>query len=1075
MSSTTIPTSGNVPLKAPLLARYDLTGVSSTIVPDLTGNGYAGVIRGCDRGGAAMDQDTVFGHELPVLRLTGGPQGGYLQLPDGVLGGADGVTVSFYCRLNAVTEYANLFSFGRDNCFYLSVLPGDEDDSRAFLSPCATAGGRSQEACLHEWVPVPLGRWFHMAVSFGNGLPAPIELYIDGEKRAELAHRRMEARALAGAADNYFGFGTFALAPLDACFADMSIFGGVLDGEEMASLFHIAPQERLRLEARNLAPLFEGSVEKPIVLPGSGQLGAELGWKSLTPEAVSDDGQFHRPAPGSPELEGILQATLRFQGESLVREFRFRIPALPQDIEIARGDADAVALPFPGHVTEDMALPESGGGGSVFSWESSCPGLMDGCGHIGKRPEREAAALTLTLTSTYGAASARREFPIRILPDSCRSLPRVEYIPAAPLKQAAGPQDMDGAAASPGPHIQAVPAARDRVRLAGDSIFYENQERCLAYLRLLDADRMLYNFRRAFGVPTGDAMPLGGWEEPSGLLRGHSTGHFLSALAAAYASTGETLFREKAEYMTEELQKLQDRALGDPAAFRTACSPTNAVQSLWSRDTGSWGKGFLSAYSPDQFALLEQFTPYATIWAPYYTLHKILAGLIDCYLLLHSEAALAVACGIGDWVFSRLSATTRKQREEMWRMYIAGEYGGMNESMGRLYEITKNPDYLETAKMFDNGALFAGLSHGRDTVAGIHANQHIPQIIGAMEEFQATGDAHYYHLARNFWELVVNRYMYSIGGVGRGENFREPGLLAKNIEGGRNCETCATYNMIKLTGMLYQYAPDHSAYMDYCERALANHIAASQNPTVRRSAHHGVTYMLPIGPGARKQYGNDYDDFTCCHGTGMENHVRYTEHIYYHGQDGTLYVNLFMPSVYDWKEKGVRLELESPFPSQSCRLRAHVAESGVETGDGSIPLRLKIRIPYWCRESFRIRVNGETLGAPEAGAGYYLLERRFRDGDCIEIGMPYSLHLCYTEDPYEGYPAASVMYGPLVMTALDSRTEWIRLNLPARIADAFRVDWEEGMPVLWYDDLKFVPSYAAQNVAYHTYFQICLT
>ncbi len=1052
---------------APLLASYDFTGVSSTIVPDQTGNGYAGVIRGCDRGGAAMGQDTVFGRELPVLRLTGGPQGGYLQLPDGVLNGAEGVTVSFYCRIGAVTEYTNLFSFGRDNCFYLSVLSGEEEESKAFLSPCATAGGRSQEACLQEWVPVPLGRWFHIAASFGNGLPAPIALYIDGEKKAELAHRRMEARALAGATDNYFGFGTFALVPLDACLADMRIFGGVLDEADMASLFHIAPRERLRLEVQNLAPLFDGPLEKPPVLPGSGQLGAEILWKSLTPEAVSDDGRFERPAPGRPGLTGRLQATLTFQGQSQVQEFCFQVPPLPQDAEIAQADADRVALPFPGHVASDLALPEKGEGGSVFRWESSRPELMDACGHIGQRPRGEAVELELTLTSTYGAASVSRAFPIRMLPDACRSLPRTEYIPAAPLGQAAAPRGTDSAATGQAPRAQAAPAPRDCVRLTGESVFYENQQRCLAYLRLLDADRMLYNFRKAFGASTGDAMPLGGWEEPSGLLRGHSTGHFLSALAAAYASTGEEGFREKAAYMIEELRRLQDTALGDPAAFRTACSPANAVQSLWSKDTGTWGKGFLSAYSPDQFALLEQFTPYATIWAPYYTLHKILAGLIDCYLLLHSDDALSVACGIGDWVFSRLSATTKEQREEMWRMYIAGEYGGMNESMGRLYEITGNPDYLETAKMFDNASLFQGLSHGRDAITGIHANQHIPQIIGAMEEFRATGDPHYYHLARNFWELVVNRYMYAIGGVGRGENFREPGLLAKNIEGDRNCETCATYNMIKLTGMLYQYAPDHSAYMDYCERALANHIAASQNPTVRRSAHHGVTYMLPIGPGARKQYGNDYDDFTCCHGTGMENHVRYAEHIYYHGQDGTLYVNLFLPSMYDWKEKGVRLEMDSPFPCESCSLRVHVP--------GQAPLRLKIRIPYWCREAFRIRVNGEALPAAEPGAGYYLLERSFRDGDVVTVEMPYSLHLCYTEDPYQGYPAASVMYGPLVMTALSGSTDWIRLNLPPVPEDAFAIDWEDGMPVLWYDDLKFVPSYAAQNVAYHTYFQICLT
>ena len=1055
MSSTT-PTSIQSPTPSAMLAHYDFSGVSSTIVPDQTGNGFAGVIRGCDRGGALMEDYSVFGRVLPVLRLTGGANGGYLQLPDGILNGAEGVTVSFYCRIDSAAEYSNLFSFGTDRCFYLSVLPGGEDEGHVYLSPCATAGGRSQEASLQEWKPVPVRQWLHITVSFGTGLPAPVKWYIDGEIAGEFQHRRMDAAALEGATDCFFGFGAFALTPLEASFGDIRIFGSALAGKDAASLFHIAPAERLRLEALALEGLLEEPLEKPPVLPSAGQLGCAVSWKSLTPESISDEGQFQRPQAGQPALECILEAALSFQGHSLVQSFRRLVPPLPEDSEIAGKDAEAVTLPFPGHVTEDLALPLAGGEGSSFRWESSCPELMDAQGRIGKRPAEKAASLTLTLTASYGSASVTRDFPVRILPDSCRPLPRREYVAAAPF---------DGE----GPVLQAEPVSRDDIRLSGQSIFYDNQNRCLDYLQLLDADRMLYNFRRAFGLPTGDAMPLGGWEEPSGLLRGHSTGHFLSALAHAFASTGDGAYREKAEYIIGELRSLQKTAKGDPAAFRTACTPANAVQSLWSRTPGSWGKGFLSAYSPDQFALLEQFTPYATIWAPYYTLHKILAGLIDCHLLLHNGQALSCACGIADWVYRRLSCATREQRREMWKMYIAGEYGGMNESLSRLYEITGKEDYLEAAKMFDNEDLFRGLAHGRDTITGIHANQHIPQIIGAMEEFRATGDTRYYHLARNFWELVVNRYMYSIGGVGRGENFREPGLLAKNIEGDRNCETCATYNMLKLTGMLYRYAPEHSEYMDYYERAMANHIAASQNPAVRKGAHHGVTYMLPIGPGARKQYGNDYDDFTCCHGTGMENHVRYTEHIYHHGPEDTLYVNLYLPSVYDWKEKGTRLAMESPFPSESCRLTVHV-----DGKEPAVPLRLKLRIPYWCRSAFRVQVNGEEMPAAKAGAKYYLLERSFAEGDCVTVAMPYSLHLCYTEDPYEGYPAASLLYGPLVMTALSGGTDWIRLNLPPVPEDAFTVCWEDGMPVLWYDDLRFVPSYAAQNTACHTYFQINL-
>lgn len=1038
------------------LARYDFSEVSSTIVPDLTGNGYAGVIRGCDRGGADMGTDSVFGQICPTLSLFGGTNGGFLQLPDGILNTAEGCTVSFYAKLSPLSEFGTVFSFGRDHCFYLSAMPDPDDPDRILISPCATGGGRSQERSLEPWFPVPACRWLHIAVSFSAGTPSRISLSVDGRPCGSFEHPRMDAQTLGHCSDCYFGYGTFALSPLAASFTDIRIFPRVLSTDEMASLFRITPQMRLKLDAERLAALFTRPLVKPFPLPASGQTGAAVKWKSLDPDIISDSGTFARPAAGEKCLTGSLEATLSFGSCRLVQVYRFEIQPMPEDSVIAKGDAQSVILPFPGHVTEDLDLPIAGKDGSSFQWTSSRPKWMDDLGHLLKRPTDVPETLSLTLTSSYGNAVFTREFSVTLLADRCRGLPVRKYVPAAP--------DTDEI-----PQVQARPAAMEHLRLTDNSIFYDNQERCLHYLLFLDADRMLYNFRKAFGSDTNNALPPGGWEEPSGLLRGHSTGHYLSALAHAFASTGDERFREKAGHIIAELRKLQQTSHGEPAGFRTECTPGNAVQSLWSRRPHTWGEGFLSAYSPDQFALLEKLTPYATIWAPYYTLHKILAGLLDCHRLLQSKEALSCACGIGGWVYRRLLATDEEQRAAMWKLYIAGEYGGMNESLAVLYETTGNTDYLDAARMFDNPALFDGLMHARDPLSGIHANQHIPQIIGAMEMFRAAGDRRYYHLAKNFWELTVNRYMYSIGGVGRGENFRDAGILANHIEGGRNCETCATYNLLKLTGMLYQYAPDHSPYMDYYERALLNHIAASQNPAVKEGALHGVTYMLPIGPGAQKEYSNNYDDFTCCHGTGMENHVRYTEHIYHHGKDGSLYLNLFLPSVYCWQEKGVALSLEGNFPSQSFRLAVHTM-----TAKEKVPLKLKIRIPYWCSRTFRASDQNGALPGPPADSGYYTIDRTFADGDWIMVSTPYSLHLCYTEDAYEGYPAASLMYGPLVMTARSSQNDWITLNLPTVLEDAFEIRWDT-RPTLWYDDLEFIPSYAAHDQPYHTYFKINLT
>ena len=263
----------------------------------------------------------------------------------------------------------------------------------------------------------------------------------------------------------------------------------------------------------------------------------------------------------------------------------------------------------------------------------------------------------------------------------------------------------------------------------------------------------------------------------------------------------------------------------------------------------------------------------------------------------------------------------------MWDMYIAGEYGGMNESLARLYNLTEEQRYLDAAKLFDNTTFFDNLAENFDDITTRHANQHIPQIVGAMAEYEASGDTYYYDLAKNFWEMSVGRYAYSIGGVGRGENYRVPYELAGQIDSDKNCETCASYNKLKLTKELAQYDPDNAAYMDYYEQTLINHILASQNPVTSDSMHHGTTYMLPIGPGTQKTYGGDYNSFTCCHGTGMENHVKYQEAAYFKSENA-LYVNLYLPSQLNWEEKGITITQDTAFPSETSTLTITGATAG---------------------------------------------------------------------------------------------------------------------------------------------------
>ncbi len=1091
------------------ILNYDFLNVSSTIVPDISGLGQAGVIRNYDRGGAVIAADSLFGREVSCIELPGGEGGGYLQAPDGVLQGNQGLTVNFWVRVNSVHFHDFLFSFGSEPALYLRLFPEEGNGEKARLVPCVTTGGRSQERCPEEGCSIFLNRWYMVTVTHSED--GVLACYVDGSLQTSLEKLKILPSHLADAKDCVFGYGLFAQMPSNVRFADIAIYPTAFSQEEVQDLFRIPASGRVEADAQALAEGMPAAAEKSIALPARGAYGSRITWSSDKPQVLSPEGTVCRPAPLSPDEAVTLTATLSYEDASLDRAFPVVVPAMPTDQQVVEMDLQALVLPDLSALVEDLSLPTKGENGTVFTWESSDPSVFSAEGKV-TRPAEQDVSFTLKLTASFGGASQSREFPACVLrhypviieeseisvqavtaPGCQPILPpfaalhvqggdpvlaflRWESIPEEKLQ---APGSFSVSASCPeyptvsfrgevtvaqdgAPETQGSFASLEEASLESENVLTDRYHQGLRYLRMLDADRMLYNFRATFGRDTKGAVPPGGWDEPMGLLRGHSTGHFLSALALAYSSSHDSFLKEKLDYMVEELADLQSMAEGDPEAFVTACTPSSAAQSFWSKDPKTWGRGFLSAYSPDQFALLEQFTPYATIWAPYYTLHKILAGLLDCYRLAGSEKALAIAEGIGTWVYRRLSACTQEQRSQMWSMYIAGEYGGFNESMASLYRLTGKKEYLETADMFYNPKLFDGLIENHDTISGLHANQHIPQIIGALETYAATGDKKYFRMARNFWHLVTGHYAYSIGGVGRGEVFKEPDILAGNIDSDRNCETCAAYNMLKLTLGLYAYDPDASYYMDYYERTLLNQIVASINPHETEDAHHGVTYMLPIGPGAHRGYSNDYHDFTCCHGTGMENHVKYQQAIYFTSDSGEdLYVNLYIPSHFHWKEKNTTLELSGAFPGETYTLKVQ----------GGGHFRLHLRVPQWCKDTFRVETSaGQAL--PD-GSGYVSLEGDFADGDVITVHTPYSLHLAPTQDASpEGLPVASVLYGPLVMVALSEDTETKTLVLKPDLSASFTVSHKGDMPVLESQGLAFVPMYAAHEVGYHVYFKI---
>ena len=589
-----------------------------------------------------------------------------------------------------------------------------------------------------------------------------------------------------------------------------------------------------------------------------------------------------------------------------------------------------------------------------------------------------------------------------------------------------------------------------------DTQFIKNRDKFILTLARTDPDSFLYNFRDAFGQPQPKGVkPLGVWDSRKTRLRGHASGHYLSAIAQACASvTYDEKLRKnltrKMEYLIDTLYTLSQLS-GSPARKGGPCNadPTAVPKGPEKEDYDSdlskegirsdywnWGKGFISGYPPDQFIMLEKGAKYGgkntNIWAPYYTLHKILAGLLDCYEVGGNKKALEIAEGMGEWVYRRLKLVPAETRISMWNTYIAGEYGGMNEVMARLHTITGKKKYIECAILFDNISFFfgdakhsGGLARNVDTLRGKHANQHIPQITGALETYKGAGDIKYYRVADNFWDICTNGYMYSIGGVAgarkpkNSECFTaQPNTLFANgfLKAGQ-CETCATYNLLKLSRQLFMFDPE-GKFMDYYEQALYNHILASVAENSPAN-----TYHVPLNPGARKGFGNPkMTGFTCCNGTALESSTKLQDSIYFKSSDkSALYVNLYVPSTLAWKDRGVVLKQSTDYPyDDTSKLTL--------TGGGEFTI--KVRVPKWATRGFSVKINGKDQQVAALPGTYLPLKRTWKDKDTIELKMPFGFYL----SPIMDQPnIASIFYGPVLLAVEEPKppSTWRPVTLDA--------------------------------------------
>ncbi|MBV9124155.1 MAG: glycoside hydrolase family 127 protein, partial [Planctomycetes bacterium] len=479
---------------------------------------------------------------------------------------------------------------------------------------------------------------------------------------------------------------------------------------------------------------------------------------------------------------------------------------------------------------------------------------------------------------------------------------------------------------------------------------------------------LLHSFRVTAGLPSS-ALPYGGWEAPNCELRGHCLGHYLSACSLMYAATGDRRLKDRADTIVAELARCQE------ALPKQGYHP-----------------GYLSAFPEGFFDRVETS---GKVWAPYYTLHKIMAGLLDANHYCGNRQALDILRRLADWVDFRVSRLSREQMQKA----LATEHGGMAESLAELYARTGDARYLRLAQSFRHDAVFLPAAEGRDTLTGLHANTQIPKFTGYQRIYELTGDPEYGAAARNFWKFVARDRSFVIGGDSTHEFFFPVEKFPEQVKTVIGPETCNTYNMLKLTARLFQDRPE-GELMDFYERALYNHILASEHPH-----EGGFVYYTSLRPGSFRSYSRDFGDFWCCVGTGMENHAKYGEVIYAHARDKLL-VNLFIPSRLHWRAQGVTVTQETGFPAEPrTRLHFHLTEPKTFT--------VAVRYPRWVQPgALKVTVNGAAVAVHGRPGEYAEVTRAWKDGDELTVDLPMRLT---TEFLPRSTNYLAVLYGPVVL------------------------------------------------------------
>ncbi|MDR0835222.1 MAG: glycoside hydrolase family 127 protein [Tannerella sp.] len=613
---------------------------------------------------------------------------------------------------------------------------------------------------------------------------------------------------------------------------------------------------------------------------------------------------------------------------------------------------------------------------------------------------------TLFITATFTQGNAQSYVPLKN--DS-----RIQVQPKIPIRAYAVPlQD---------------------VRLL-DSPFKTALEADKEYLLSLEPDRFLNRFHLNAGLPVKGAI-YGGWEKTG--VSGFSFGHYLSAMAMLYAATGDAEMKTKTDYCINELKRCQDaRGTGYVGGIPREDELWDEIAGGDIRAQGNLNGG----------------------WVPWYTIHKLMAGLLDVYLYTGNETAKTIVANLANWIDEKF----KNLSDEQWQTMLSVEFGGMNDVLYNLYAITGENKHLRIAEKFYHHAVLDPLEASQDQLKGLHANTQIPKIIGTSRSYEISGSKRDSIISSFFWETVVHDHSYCIGGHSNYEHFHQPRNLSDQLST-NTAETCNTYNMLKLTRHLFAQKPD-AKYMDYYEKALYNHILASQNPVTGM-----MCYYVSLISGGKKKFSAP-EDFWCCVGTGMENHVKYGEEIYAYGENMELYVNLFIASELNWKALNMKVRQETLFPnSDKSQLKITCSAPQIAT--------ILIRYPSWVASGYAVKINGKKQKITTAPGSYIAINRKWKNGDVVEIDLPKTL---WKEELLGDKHKTAFFYGPLVLAGdiQPPKLSPVFLNNNAPLSDwiirennntlAFHT--KDGFP----DNINLAPFYQKNETNYTVYFD-CFT